>query len=141
MSDRYCPHCAMLVADADGPWPVPARRCTFCDLLIGTGRATAAPAAEAGERAHASAAGVMRGRAVAACGEVLDREAVLDALEAIALEEGCTSLGRLRMLDYARHAARDESLPSVASVVATFGGWKAATRGTDRATMRLSPAV
>lgn len=141
MSDRYCPHCAMLLTEADGPWPIPARRCTFCDLLIGEGRATTTPAAEAGERAHASAAGVMRGRAAAAHGEILDRETVLDALEDVARLEGCTSLGRLRMLDYARHAALDPALPSVASVVATFGGWKSATRGSDRSTVRLSAAA
>lgn len=128
----------MVVAEATGRWPVPAMRCPFCDLLIGEGRGTAQPAAEAGERAHASAAGVMRGRAVAAQGEVLDQAHILDALERIARVEGCTSLGRLRMLDYARHAARDQALPSVASVVATFGGWKAATRMTERANLRLN---
>ncbi len=131
----------MAVADTSEPWPVPAARCPCCHLVIGTARATDEPRGEAGERAHASAAGVMRGIAARADGKVLDHDVILAALGRVAVDEGCPSIGRLRMLDYAKHAEADKDLPPIADVIATFGGWKAATRGDEAAAYKLERAA
>lgn len=126
MSPLYCPHCSMAVADDDRPFPT--QRCRHCRLVIGANRASLVPSAEAGERAHASAAGVMRGQAIRDDGKVLDRHQVIADLRTVADAHGCPSVGRLRMLDYAEYVATRPDLPTVADVIATFGGWKVATR-------------
>ncbi len=126
MKPWFCPHCAMEIARSVSP--PPAGRCPACLLVIGRGRATDTPSAEAGERAHSSAAGILRGRAARSDGAVRERDEVMAALREAARAQGCPSVGRLRMLDYAQRAADDPQLPSVADVIATFGGWKAATR-------------
>ncbi len=131
----FCPHCAMKVSDS--PAPLRAMRCPACLLVIGAGRATITPSAEAGERAHSSAAGILRGQATRAEGAERDRGEVFAALRSVARREGCPSLGRLRMLDYARHAEGDASLPPLADVIATFGGWKSATRRSPEAKLPL----
>jgi hypothetical protein len=101
-------------------------RCPHCRLVIGAGRARAESDGEHGARAHGSAAGVVANAARRDDGEVLDRDVVLDALQEVAGDVGCP-LDRLRMLDY-QEAARDSTLPRLADVIATFGGWKQARR-------------
>jgi hypothetical protein len=103
-------------------------RCPHCRLVIGAGRARAgSDDGEHGARAHGSAAGVVANAARREDGEVLDRERVLGALQEVAGDVGCP-LDRLRMLDYQEEAARDGTLPRLADVIATFGGWKRARR-------------
>jgi hypothetical protein len=52
---------------------------------------------------------------------------VVDAIRRVAAVQGCP-VERLLMLDYQRHAEGHANLPSLGSILATFGSWKAARR-------------
>jgi hypothetical protein len=121
----------MSLGDHPTGYPSHPMRCEYCRLVIGAGRARDVPeASEFGARAHSSAAGMLASSARRADGDVLDHSRVADALRRVASRQGC-ALDRLRMLDYETHAKSDETLPALADVLATFGGWKKARRAAE----------
>lgn len=131
----------MLLGDFAGAYPPQPQRCGYCHLIIGVGRAHDVPDAnEFGERAHSSAAGMLASDARRADGDVLPHDVVAQALSRVAAQQGC-ALDRLRMLDYEAHRQTDPSLPSLADVLATFGGWKKARRHADEASADAQPTA
>jgi hypothetical protein len=113
------------------PFPARAERCPYCRLVIGAGRCKPEPeATESGARAHSSAAGMLASAARRADGDILDSELIAVALRDVAARRNCP-LDRLRMLDYQEESQADPSLPVLADVLATFGGWKRARRSAD----------
>ena len=123
----HCPHCLLALPGVSAlPYPPQPMRCPFCRLVIGAQRARAdADSGEHGARAHGSAAGVLANAVRRDGGMVLDEHDVVEALRQVALRIA-SPLDRLRMLDYQVEAEQDSSLPGLASVIATFGSWKAA---------------
>lgn len=132
----HCPHCLLPVADgSQWPFPPQAMRCPHCRLLIGAGRAREEAAEEGDARSRGSAAGVLANAARREQSEAAeDPGAVLRALSAVADRLG-TPVERLRMLDYQEEAERGAEQPSLSTVLATFGTWKAA-----RAAAAVEPA-
>jgi hypothetical protein len=121
----------MSLGDHPSGFPSQPLRCEYCRLVIGCGRARDVPeASEFGARAHSSAAGMLASQARRADGDVLDHQRVAEALRLVATRQRC-ALDRLRMLDYETHAQSDETLPALADVLATFGGWKKARRAAE----------
>ena len=129
MAEAHCPHCLLLLHDADAlPYPAAPMRCPHCRLVIGAGRARHdGDSGEYGARAHGSAAGVVANAARREEAEVLEPQVVTVALRDVADSVGAP-LDRLRMLDYQEEAEQDHDLPPLASVIATFGTWKRARR-------------
>src|SRR5882672_7895376 len=108
MAEAHCPHCLLLLHDADAlPYPAEPMRCPHCRLVIGAGRARPdGDDGEYGARAHGSAAGVVANAARREHAEVLEPEIVTIALRDVADHVGAP-LDRLRMLDYQEQAERD----------------------------------
>jgi hypothetical protein len=94
-------------------------------LIVGPGRARLEAGDDGDARSRGSAAGVLANAARREHGEPGDREEVLAGLLAVA-ERGMTPVDRLRMLDYQQVAELDDKLPTLATVLATFGTWKGA---------------
>lgn len=121
----------MSLGDHPTGYPSEPMRCEYCRLVIGERRARDVPeGSEFGARAHSSAAGMLASSARRADGEVLDHSRVAAALQRVASRQGC-ALDRLRMLDYETHTKNDDTLPPLADVLATFGGWKKARRAAE----------
>ncbi len=122
----HCPHCLLPIADGK-VWPFPQQpmRCPHCRLIIGPGRARENTAEDGDARSRGSAAGVLANAARRAGAAAGGKDDVIVALRRTAEEVGCT-VERLRMLDYQHEAERQGDLPSLSSVLATFGTWKAA---------------
>ena len=123
----HCPHCLLPIGDGSvWPFPVQASRCPHCRLLIGAGRAREDTAEDGDARSRGSAAGVLANAARREHSEAAeDPIAVLRVLCQVADRLG-TPVERLRMLDYQEEAERGAEQPSLATVLATFGTWKAA---------------
>lgn len=124
--DAFCPHCRLLVVERAQPgWPRRAVRCPHCRLLIGAGRGRQT----AGEDGTRGAAAGVFARAAADSDEVLaSADEIRKAIREVAAELG-TSPERLLMVEYQQHgAARDNDLPSLGAVFATYGTWKQARR-------------
>jgi hypothetical protein len=100
-------------------------RCPHCRLIIGPGRARQNSAEDGDARSRGSAAGVLANAARRAGAAAGGKDDVIVALRRTADTVGCT-VERLRMLDYQHEAERHDDLPSLSSVLATFGTWKAA---------------
>ncbi len=113
-----CPHCASVLPELVERQAV---RCPACRLVVGAGRAL--PADRTVRRAGA-AAGVLSNAARRDATPV-EEPVAISAIRVVAAEEG-GSPARLRLLDYQRLAG--EELPEPASIIATFGSWKAACR-------------
>jgi hypothetical protein len=122
----HCPHCLLPIADGK-VWPFPQQpmRCPHCRLIIGPGRARQNSAEDGDARSRGSAAGVLANAARRAGAAAGGKDDVIVALRRTADTVGCT-VERLRMLDYQHEAERHDDLPSLSSVLATFGTWKAA---------------
>lgn len=122
----HCPHCLLPIGDGR-VWPFPEQptRCQHCRLIIGPGRARENTAEDGDARSRGSAAGVLANAARRAGAAAGGKDDVIVALRRTADAVGCT-VERLRMLDYQDEAERDGDLPSLSSVLATFGTWKAA---------------
>ncbi|MEA2306882.1 MAG: hypothetical protein QOH43_4162 [Solirubrobacteraceae bacterium] len=122
----YCPHCFMMVAEAPGPWPPVAQRCPHCRLVIGAARArTERP--DPGHGTQGSAAGVLSNQARREDAIAGDPFEIAAAVRLVAARTGCR-VERLRMLDYQEHASVLGDLPSLATILATYGSWKQARR-------------
>jgi hypothetical protein len=108
-------------------WPYPRgpERCSHCRLIIGPGRARLETGDDGDARSRGSAAGVLANAARREHGEPGDPPAVLAGLRAVAAQHSAP-VDRLRMLDYQQAAERDPALPTLATVLATFGTWKGA---------------
>jgi hypothetical protein len=119
-------------------------RCHHCRLIIGPGRARENTAEDGDARSRGSAAGVLANAARRAGEAAGGKGDVILALRRTAETVGCT-VERLRMLDYQHEAERQGDLPSLSSVLATFGTWKAARSaaavgvGTDVADGAVAP--
>ena len=113
-----CPHCASVLPDVVERQAI---RCPACRLVVGAGRAL--PADRTVRRAGA-AAGVLSNAARRDATPV-DPALAITSIRTVAAEEG-GSPARLRLLDYQRLAGAE--LPEPASIIATFGSWKAACR-------------
>jgi hypothetical protein len=124
----HCPHCLLRIADGS-VWPYPRgpQRCPHCRLIIGPGRARLEPEDDGDARSRGSAAGVLANAARREHGEPGDPLAVLAGLRAVAASRS-SPVERLRMLDYQHATERDPALPTLATVLATFGTWKGARR-------------
>ncbi len=122
----HCPHCLLPIADGT-VWPYPQQpmRCQHCRLIIGPGRARENTAEDGDARSRGSAAGVLANAARRAGAAAGGKDDVILALRRTAVTVGCT-VERLRMLDYQHEAERQGDLPSLSSVLATFGTWKSA---------------
>ena len=122
----HCPHCLLPIADGK-VWPFPQQpmRCPHCRLIVGPGRARENTAEDGDARSRGSAAGVLANAARRAGAAAGGKEDVILALRRTADTVGCT-VERLRMLDYQHEAERQGDLPSLSSVLATFGTWKSA---------------
>ena len=128
MSDAFCPHCLLPIAeDVEGPHPPAPMRCPHCRLSIAPGRARSDVGEPGAVPASGSAAGILANAARRENAEPVSSEVVVDALRRVAEEAG-SSVGRLRMIDYQRIADPDPELPSLASIVESCGGWKRARR-------------
>jgi hypothetical protein len=123
----HCPHCLLPIGDGSAwPFPPQALRCPHCRLLIGPGRAREEAAEEGDARSRGSAAGVLANAARREQSEAArDPAKVLQALVAVAGATG-SAVERLRMLDYQEEAERGAEVPTLSTVLATFGTWKAA---------------
>ncbi len=124
----YCPHCQLRVAeDAVDGWPGRPQRCPHCRLLIGAGRALAAPTG--GPGARGTAAGVFaRDAKRSGEGRPNATEAeVRGAIRNVAAHLG-TQPERLLMVDYQQHVVAQRELPSLQAVFAAYGSWKHARR-------------
>ena len=122
----HCPHCLLPIADGK-VWPFPQQpmRCPHCRLIVGPGRARENTAEDGDARSRGSAAGVLANAARRAGAAAGGKDEVIVALRRTADTVGCT-VERLRMLDYQHEAERQGDLPSLSSVLATFGTWKSA---------------
>jgi hypothetical protein len=94
-------------------------------LIVGPGRARENTAEDGDARSRGSAAGVLANAARRAGAAAGGKDEVIVALRRTADTVGCT-VERLRMLDYQHEAERQGDLPSLSSVLATFGTWKSA---------------
>jgi hypothetical protein len=122
----HCPHCLLRIADgSEWPYPRGPERCPHCRLMIGPGRARLEAGDDGDSRSRGSAAGVLANAARREHGEPGDPATVLAGLRAVAGLRA-SPVERLRMLDYQQAAEVDPSLPSLATVLATFGTWKGA---------------
>lgn len=122
----HCPHCLLRIADGSiWPYPLAAERCPHCRLIVGPGRARLEAGADGDARSRGSAAGVLANAARRDHGEPGDPHVVLAGLRAVS-ELRSTPVERLRMLDYQQVAELDPAVPTLATVLATFGTWKAA---------------
>ena len=110
-------------------WPYPRgpERCPHCRLIVGPGRARLETGDDGDARSRGSAAGVLANAARREEGEPGDPQAVRAGLRAVAAQRS-GPVDRLRMLDYQQAAERDPGLPTLATVLATFGTWKGARR-------------
>ncbi len=107
------------------PYPPAAVRCPHCRLIIGAGRARGAAADDGDARSRGSAAGVLANAARRAQSEPGGVPEIIAALRKAASEVGC-AVERLRMLDYQQQAERDQVMPELSAVLATFSTWKSA---------------
>jgi len=107
-------------------------RCPHCRLIIGAGRARAEACDDGDARSRGSAAGVLANAARRAQSEPGGIEEITAALRKSATEMGC-AVERLRMLDYQHQWERDQAMPELSAVLATYSTWKAArTAATER---------
>jgi hypothetical protein len=113
-----CPHCASVLPDVVQQQAV---RCPACRLVVGAGRAVPA---DRTERRAGAAAGVLSNAARRDASPV-DPAVAIKGIRAVAAKEG-GSPARLRLLDY--QALAEPEHPEPASIIATFGSWKAACR-------------
>lgn len=132
----HCPHCLLRVPGASClPYPPAAMRCPHCRLIIGAGRAREEACEDGDARSRGSAAGVLANAARRAQSEPGDVEEITAALRKSAAEVGC-AVERLRMLDYQHQAERDQAMPELSAVLATYSTWKAArAAATERITV------
>jgi len=115
-------------------------RCPHCRLIIGAGRARAEARDDGDARSRGSAAGVLANAARRAQSEPGGIEEIIAALRKSATEMGC-AVERLRMLDYQQQSERDQAMPELSAVLATYSTWKAArAAATERtAVVEASP--
>ncbi len=126
MPSAFCPHCLLPIAEGvDEGFPPAPMRCPHCRLSIAATRARLDIGEDGVVPASGSAAGVLANAARRADAEAVSDDEVVRALRQVAEATG-SSVGRLRMIDYQRIADPDPSLPSVASIVESCGGWKRA---------------
>lgn len=126
MSVPHCPHCLLRVSGAPSlPYPPAAIRCPHCRLIIGAGRARGEASEDGDARSRGSAAGVLANAARRAQSAPGGIEEIVAALRKSATEAGC-AVERLRMLDYQQHSERDDAMPELSAVLATYGTWKTA---------------
>lgn len=124
MPVAFCPHCLLVLAsDVPEPFPPQPTRCPHCRLAVAPGRARFDVEHAAGS--SGSAAGVLASAARREHGDAVTAEEVADALRRAAQDVG-VSVARLRMLDYQRVSAGDDSLPGLGSVIDCCGSWKRA---------------
>jgi len=114
-------------------------RCPHCRLIIGAGRARAEACDDGDARSRGSAAGVLANAARRAHSEPGRIEEIIAALRKSATEVGC-AVERLRMLDYQQQSERDQAMPELSAVLATYSTWKAArAAATERTTVVAAP--
>lgn len=117
----FCPHCHTALPS---PFPIDAARCPSCRLIIGAGRAVDdTPDGRAGNIGGAS--GMIANAARRESANAAEPAAVLAALKHVA-DATSTATDRLRLFDYERARATAPQLPTVGTILATFGTWKAA---------------
>ena len=121
----HCPHCGTELDQDPSASRAGGVRCPGCRLIVAAGRGRITEHDADGRAQQGRAAGILASAARRAEADPIAPDAVLDALDDVAERLG-VGVGRLRMTDYVDAQSAEPSLPSLATVLATYPAWKAA---------------